>query len=66
MKNSGEERKAGLMKVAEEVIDELLDWSGVPGHTKVYQITKEKGVDKTLSLMQAVSERCAFQTKSLS
>ncbi|MBC8262831.1 MAG: hypothetical protein H8E47_01720 [Anaerolineales bacterium] len=34
--------------------------------TKVYQLAKEKGVDKTLSLMQAVSERYAFRTKSLS
>ncbi len=30
------------MKAAEEVIDELLDWSEVPGHTKLYQASRSQ------------------------
>jgi len=38
MKSSREERKARLMKVAEEVIDELLDWSETTAEPNLTQI----------------------------
>ena len=38
MKSSREERKARLMKVAEEVIDELLDWSETTAQPNLTEI----------------------------
>jgi Zn finger protein HypA/HybF involved in hydrogenase expression len=43
MKSSREERKARLMKVAEEVIDELLDWSETTPEPNLTRIETEVG-----------------------
>jgi uncharacterized protein YbbK (DUF523 family) len=55
MKSSREERKARLMKVAEEVIDELLDWSETTPEPNLTQIETEVGrLRKTLGEQMAL------------
>jgi hypothetical protein len=55
MKSSREERKARLMKVAEEVIDESLDWSETtaePNLTEIEALVKK--LRKTLGEQMAL------------
>ncbi len=55
MKSSREERKARLMKAAEEVIDELLDWSETTPESNLTQIEALVGrLRKTLGEQMAL------------
>jgi DNA-directed RNA polymerase subunit RPC12/RpoP len=64
VKSSREERKARLMKAAEEVIDELLDWSETTAEPNLSQIEAVVGrLRKTLSEQMASEEINAQETR---